>query len=134
VPRSSPLVRRVATGLALTLGVAIALAACSGSPASAAPVTPIPSGVLALDAKEYVFTPSALTAPAGSVTFAIRNTGREPHEFEVLQGDQSLGKTPAFAVGASGELTVTLGAGEYTFACRLNGHNQLGMTGTLTVR
>jgi plastocyanin len=89
--------------------------------------------VVALDAKEYAFTPATLTAPAGAVTFAITNTGREPHEFEVLAGEQSLGKASAFGVGATGGLTVTLEAGEYTFACRLNGHNQLGMTGTLTV-
>ena len=123
------LVRLVAPALA----VALALAACAGAPPSVLPPTPVPPGVVALDAKEYAFTPATLTAPAGSVTFAIRNTGREPHEFEVLEGEQSLGKAPAFGVGATGALTVTLKAGDYTFACRLNGHNQLGMTGTLTV-
>jgi plastocyanin len=112
---------------------ALVVAACGGSPASAAPLSPLPSGVIALEAKEYSFTPATVTTPAGALTFAIRNTGMEPHEFEVLQGDQSLGKAPAFAAGATGGLTVTLRAGEYTFACRLNGHNQLGMTGTLTV-
>ena len=96
-------------------------------------ISAFPSGVVALDAKEYSFAPSTLTAPAGAVTFAIRNAGREPHEFEVLKGDQSLGKAPAFAVGATGELTVTLEAGDYSLACRLNGHDQLGMTGTITV-
>ena len=30
-------------------------------------------------------------------------------------------------------LTVDLEAGDYTFACKLNGHDQAGMTGTLTV-
>lgn len=120
-------------GVSPVLALALIVAACSGSPASAAPVTPVPSGVVALDAKEYSFTPSTLAVPAGAVTFAIRNTGREPHEFEVLKADQSLGKAPAFAAGATGGLTVTLQAGEYALACRLNGHNQLGMTGTLTV-
>jgi len=114
------------------VALAVAVAAC-GAPASAAPATPIPSGVVALDAKEYDFTPATLMVPAGSVTFAVRNAGREAHEFEVLKGDESVGKTAAFSVGSTGTLMVTLQAGEYTFACRLNGHNQLGMTGTLTV-
>jgi plastocyanin len=127
--RMDSLLRRGSPVLAL----AFVLAACSGNPASAAPVAPVPSGVIALEAKEYSFTPAAITIPAGSSTFSVRNTGREPHEFEVLSGDQSLGKAPAFAVGVTGALTVTLAAGGYTFACRLNGHDQLGMTGTLTV-
>lgn len=129
VGRLGRFVRLVVPVIALPL----AFAACGGTPASVTPATPIPPGVIALDAKEYAFTPATLTAPAGAVTFAIRNTGREPHEFEVLEGEQSLAKASAFGVGATGAMTVNLEAGEYTFACRLNGHNQLGMTGTLTV-
>ena len=133
--RSAPLVRlgRRVRLVVPALVLALALAACGGTPASVAPATPVPSGVIAMDAKEYSFTPSAITAPAGSVAFAVRNAGNEPHEFEVLRGEESLGKAASFAAGATGTLTVTLEAGEYTLACRLNGHNQLGMTGTLTV-
>ena len=129
VARFVRLVRRASPILA----VALVLAACGGTPASVAPVTPVPSGVIALDAKEYSFTPAAITTPAGSVSFSVRNTGNEAHEFEVLQGDQSVGKIEDFGVGTTGALTVTLAPGEYTFACRLNGHDQLGMKGTLTV-
>ena len=35
--------------------------------------------------------------------------------------------------GLTKDLTVTLEAGDYTFVCKLNGHDQLGMKGTLTV-
>jgi uncharacterized cupredoxin-like copper-binding protein len=35
--------------------------------------------------------------------------------------------------GLAKELTVTLAAGDYTFKCKLSGHDQLGMKGTLTV-
>ena len=35
--------------------------------------------------------------------------------------------------GQSKDLTVTLAAGSYTYICTLNGHDQLGMKGTLTV-
>ncbi len=115
------------------LALAVVLSACGGTPASVAPVTPVPSGVTALDAKEYSFNPAAITAPAGSLTFAVRNTGNEAHEFEVLKGDQPVAKIEDFGVGTVGALTVTLEPGQYTFACRLNGHDQLGMKGTLTV-
>ena len=57
-------------GASLILALALVLAACSGTPASAAPVTPVPPGVIALDAKEYSFTPATLTVPAGSATFS----------------------------------------------------------------
>lgn len=117
-PKDSPVARsvRLVCRLSLLLALALVLAACAGNSASAAPATPVPSGVVALDAKEYSFTPATITAPAGSVTFAVRNAGNEAHEFEVLKGDESLGKVASFAVGATGALTVSLEAGEFTFA------------------
>jgi uncharacterized cupredoxin-like copper-binding protein len=35
--------------------------------------------------------------------------------------------------GLTKDLTLTLAAGEYTFFCKLSGHDQLGMKGTITV-
>jgi iron uptake system component EfeO len=139
--------------LAGLTGFALALAACGGGtatlrpatapptgspvPATAAPpsggVSAAPSTVLRVQADEYTLTPTSLSAPAGSLTFTVANTGTENHEFEVLSGDQSLGKIEAFPRETTRELSVTLEPGEYTFACRLNGHDVLGMTGTLTV-
>ena len=89
--------------------------------------------MIAVEAKEYAFTPSTITVPAGSVTFSIRNAGTQDHEFEVLQGDQLVNKVEAIAPGLTKDATVTLAAGAYTFVCKLNGHDQLGMKGTLTV-
>ena len=42
-------------------------------------------------------------------------------------------KLDAVSPGAAKDLTVTLAAGTYTFVCKLSGHDQLGMKGTLTV-
>jgi plastocyanin len=114
------------------------LAACAGSTATPGPVTPrpasaAPAGALTLEAKEYSFTPGALTAPAGAVVFSVTNAGTENHEFEVLAGEESLGKVDAFPRDATRDLSLTLEAGDYTFACKLNGHDILGMKGTLTV-
>lgn len=116
---------------AMIAAVALALAACGGA-ASPVPGT-IPPGAIAVAADEYRFDPATLTAPAGEVAFAVTNDGTENHEFEVLAGDVSLGKIAAFGPGTTMGLGVTLEPGEYTFACRLNGHDILGMTGTLTV-
>ena len=118
----------------LAPALALVLAACGGAaPGSAAPATPLPSGAIAVEAKEYAFTPSVVTVPAGPVTFAVTNKGSENHEFEVVAGEAPVGKLDAFGRGTTEALTVTLAAGEYTLICRLNGHDQLGMKATLSV-
>jgi len=89
--------------------------------------------VISIEAKEYAFTPSTVTVPAGSVTFSIRNVGTQEHEFEILQGDRVVDEVEAIVPGLTKDATVTLAAGEYTFLCKLNGHDQLGMKGSLTV-
>jgi plastocyanin len=120
-------------GLAL-LSIAGVLAACSGgNNASAGPQTPAPSGVVAIEAKEYAFTPSTITVPAGAVTLSIRNGGSQEHEFEIFKGDTVVDEVEGIVPGLTKNATVTLAAGEYTFLCKLNGHDQLGMKGTLTV-
>lgn len=108
------------------------LAACAG-PGVPASREPIPSGAVTISATEYAFAPASASVPAGSITFAVTNAGTENHEFEVLQGETSVGRIDQLTRQTTQVLTVTLAAGNYTFACRLNGHDQLGMTGTLTV-
>jgi iron uptake system component EfeO len=93
----------------------------------------VPSGVVAVEAKDFQFTPSSLSVPAGSVTFSIRNAGSQEHEFEVFKGDQVVDEVEGIVPGLTRQATMTLEAGDYTFLCKLNGHDQLGMKGTLTV-
>ena len=127
-------VRHVRASLAALALVALVIAACGGGgPASARPATPLPSGVIAVEAKEYAFTPSTISVPAGSVTFSIKNAGTQEHEFEVFKGDQVVDEVEGIVPGLTRNATMTLAAGEYTFMCKLNGHDQLGMKGTLTV-
>jgi iron uptake system component EfeO len=119
---------------ALPILVTAFAAGCGGgAAASAGPPTAVPSGVIAVEAKEYQFTPSTITVPAGSVTFAIRNAGTQEHEFEVFKGDQVVDEVEGIVPGLAKNATMTLAAGEYTFMCKLNGHDQLGMKGTLVV-
>lgn len=127
-------VRRVRASLAALALVALVIAACGGGgAASVPPATPLPSGVIAVEAKEYAFTPSTISVPAGSVTFSIKNAGTQEHEFEVFKGDQVVDEVEGIVPGLTRDATMTLAAGEYTFMCKLNGHDQLGMKGTLTV-
>jgi plastocyanin len=120
---------------ALALVAMGATAACGGTPPSTGPATAVPPGVVAVEAKDnpYAFSPSTLTVPAGSVTFSVKNAGNEEHEFEIFKGETVVDEVEALVPGLTKNLTVTLAAGEYTFVCKLNGHDQLGMKGTLTV-
>jgi plastocyanin len=128
--RLGPVVARSALLFAL-LAVA---SACSGAATtSAGTPTPLPSGAISIEAKEYQFTPSTITVPAGDVIFSIKNAGTQDHEFKVFKGDQEVGGVTGFAPGLTKDATVTLAAGDYTFVCTLNGHDQLGMKGTLAV-
>jgi high-affinity iron transporter len=128
-----PLFRRTAA-ISTALVVAFVLVGCGGGgPSSAAPATPLASGVIAVEAKEYTFTPSTITVPAGSVTFSVKNAGSEEHEFEIFKGETVVDEVEAIVPGLTKGLTLTLVAGDYTFVCKLNGHDQLGMKGTLTV-
>ena len=67
--------------------------------------------------------------PAGEVTFQVKNTGTEEHEFEIFQGETVVDEIEGLVPGLTKDLTVTLAAGDYTFKCLLNGHDALGMTG-----
>jgi iron uptake system component EfeO len=129
VPRSA----RSAALAACCLGAAVILAACGGGTATSGPPASLPAGTYAVEAREYSFTPSALTVPAGAVTFRVRNAGNEEHEFEIFRGETVVDEIEGLVPGLTKDLAVTLEPGAYEFKCLLNGHNQLGMTGTLTV-
>ena len=133
IAAASTAAQRIAALAVLIAGLATILVACGGTAPSAGPATPVPAGVVAVQAREYLFEPATGSVPHGPVTFAVSNAGNEDHEFEVMAGETSLGKIEAFDRGATEDLTVTLEAGSYVFICRLNGHDQLGMKGTLTV-
>jgi iron uptake system component EfeO len=116
---------------AAALAVAAVAAACGGAaPASFAPP---PSGVVAVEAREYQFTPSTLSVAAGTVTFFVRTAGTVELEFEIFKGDQVVDELEGLVPGLGKNLTVELAAGQYTYVCKLSGHDQLGMKGTLTV-
>ena len=121
-----------------TVAVAVLLAAgCGGATGAAHPAGPTTSAavptaagvVLNLTGTEYSFAPSALKASAGLTTIRFTNAGAVDHDFTIDSLHVHLTEKP----GKTGEATVTLKPGIYTFYCAIPGHRQSGMKGTLTV-
>ena len=102
-------------------------AATAAAPAASKPQTTAVSG----SALEMKFTLSQTTVPHGTVIFTIKNTGVLPHDFSF----GSLGGgTPMLQPGESATLTVQFPkAGKYTYVCTVEGHQEAGMIGALTV-
>jgi iron uptake system component EfeO len=111
------------------------VAACA--PADVAPSTVAGGsgapGTIAVTASEFTFSPSAVTTRAGNTTFVVTNAGIAEHEFEILKGDQVVDEVEGLVPGITREISVDLAAGSYTYVCRLSGHEEAGMKGTLTV-
>ncbi len=51
----------------------------------------------------------------------------------ILQGDRVVDEAEDLIPGLERDLVVKLQPGEYQFVCRIDDHEQRGMTGTLTV-
>jgi iron uptake system component EfeO len=119
-------------GLVIAI-LAIGLAACGGGGASQPSSTSAASDVVAVEASEFKFDPSTITVAAGEVTFSVKNVGALEHEFEIFEGDRVVDEVEGLVPGLTKNLTVTLEAGAYTYVCKLAGHEEQGMTGTLTV-
>lgn len=78
---------------------------------------------------EYAFQLSAMTAPVGTVVFAITNDGKAPHNFSI--GGQT---TDTISSGGTATLTVNFTqAGDNPYLCTLPGHAAAGMQGTFTI-
>jgi uncharacterized cupredoxin-like copper-binding protein len=75
------------------------------------------------------------TAPkAGRVTFVVRNTGDDAHDFRV-SGRGVSKRSPTLAPGRSVRLTVTLKKGaRYRFWCAVGSHAKKGMSGSFVAR
>jgi len=108
-------------------------------------------------ATEMFIQLSAAQAPAGKVTFFVTNTGKETHEFVVMQTDTpaanfpltgfegekdrfnedtvgvNVGETGDVPAGESKTLAITLAPGHYALVCNLPGHYRMGMHQDFTV-
>jgi hypothetical protein len=80
--------------------------------------------------KEWSVTSSYIVMKAGPLEFNVDNVGEDDHNLSIKDRDDTLADPPA----GSGQLTVTLAPGTYTLYCSLPGHEDLGMSTTLTVK
>ena len=79
------------------------------------------------------FDKSSLDAKAGEVTLTMDNPSSVPHAVSVKgNGVDKDGNT--VNQGGVSKVRVALKAGEYEFYCPVDGHEQAGMKGTLTVK
>lgn len=99
---------------------------------------------IALTAEEFQFTPDSVEVTKGeTIEFVITNEGKSQHEFALgsihthdpgMQHEPSTGGTGAITPGEEATLVWSFtDAGETSFACYIAGHNEQGMTGTISV-
>ena len=87
---------------------------------------------------EFKFDPSDLEVTAGD-TISLSNDGKIPHNFTIVEGNDPTGGGAELAAsddvspGDTGDLTVDVEPGKYSFLCTIPGHAEDGMTGTITV-
>lgn len=87
-----------------------------------------------MSAKEFLYEPKEVTAPAGEVTFVIKNEGAIEHNF-VIEGSarKKLAEIAVIEPGTTAEVKTTLSPGAYTVVCTLPGHREAGMIAALKV-
>ena len=88
-----------------------------------------PAADATLVAKNVSFSSSTLSASSGDVTVSLANQDLFWHTFTI----DSLGVDLPVPVGATRSVTFTVAPGTYEFICRIPGHPEAGMVGTLTV-
>jgi uncharacterized cupredoxin-like copper-binding protein len=151
----------------IAIAVAVSVAGCGGDDDSSSNTTPttaggvtVPSGggtqvnVVVSDTKgldgSMTMTVDPATAPAGKVTFVVKNEGTITHEFVVLKTSEpfdqltigsndrvsesgSLGEAGDIAKGETKSVTIDLNAGSYALVCNIAKHYGLGMRAGFTV-
>jgi plastocyanin len=121
--------RRLAAAIAL-VGIALALAGCSGSQPVA--TLPVPSGALVVRAVNTAFQPAEQAAPAGQAfTLYFDNADSTPHNVVILgPGEQRVLGGDIFSGPAQKVYDVpALASGTYQLHCDVHPE----MHGTLTV-
>ena len=121
--RVTPLAKGL-VALSVAVGAAVALAGAA-APATARTFT------ITVDARDYAFSLSRRSVPAGStVRFVVRNRGTAVHDFVVTQKK----RTRVLRPRQRQTITVTFPRkGTFRFLCSVPGHAQLGMKGAIGV-
>ena len=117
----------VAASVALAL-LATLSACTSSSPAGGAGTT------ITVTASDTACDVSPASAPAGTLTFEVTNTGTKENEFYLLSdnGDKVVGEVEGIGPGLTRQLVVDAAGGSYVTACK-PGQTGDGIRGTFTV-
>jgi len=123
--------------LSVLLGVAAVVTGC-GDP----PTVPVENRTIGLKLDEYRILPQRVSAPAGPLRLIVRNRGILTHNVAVetippigSDSDPEVkARTPTVHPGERSEVDLTLAAGTYRLVCTIANHDDLGQTGTLTVK
>ncbi len=121
--------RRRQRGFLVAAGaLAALLAICSTSLAGRSAPARASAATVTVTASDYSFKLSTKSAPAGKVTFSVKNAGKHDHDFKIA-GE----KTPVLKPGRSAKLVVTFTkAGRFTYTSTVSGDASKGMKGTFT--
>jgi uncharacterized cupredoxin-like copper-binding protein len=127
----------------------------AGSPTPPSSGTPVPGAInVTLHDSPFHVTDDPASAPAGSVTFSVTNTGSIIHNFRVIKTELDPAKLPIDSSGfqvdetqvdvvkqgkeldpkASETVTAQLQAGKYVLICNIASHYQSGMHTAFTVQ
>jgi len=133
--------RIIAAAAVVVVGVAAIGVVTAGAVSS--------SKVVPVTLNEFNVLPAKQAAPAGKVTFVLKNTGKITHEFVVIGTSKPAGNllkgAEADETGAVGEvgelkpgqtkkLTLTLKKGHFALLCNLTGHYKAGQFADFYVR
>jgi len=78
---------------------------------------------------DYGFQLSQSTIPSGKVTFVIKNSGNDVHNFDI----NGVKAGTILSPGQSETWTVSLAPGQYLYTCDVPFHVDRGMTGTFQI-
>ncbi len=82
---------------------------------------------------EFVISMSQTTLKPGAYTFKVSNQGKFPHNLTIEGPGVDKAASPTLKAGESGDLKVTLKAGQYEFWCSVDSHKSKGMDMKITV-
>ena len=128
--------------LLLLIPLALVLSACGGTSGGTnspnqghlGETAGLKDTTLTLILKDFTITPQNVTLPkAGAYTIVIWNEGSQLHSLKI-EGNGLNAKAKEINFGEKASFKVTFPkAGKYSMFCPVDGHKDLGMTGTITV-